>query len=177
MTDPFIGEIQIFGFNYAPQNWAFCAGQIVPIQQNTALFSLIGTAYGGNGTTSFMLPNMAARQACSSGQGPGLSQRGVGDTFGSFDVTLTQAQMPAHNHNLIELTPPDPATLIPTPTTNSGYGYCANGATPFGAGGTATTMSPSTIAPAGGGTPHANQQPFLALNYSIALYGSFPSFP
>jgi len=176
MTDPYVGEIQIYGFSFAPYNWAFCAGQTIPIQQNTALFSLIGVIYGGNGTTNFMLPNMASRQACSSGQGPGLSARQVGETFGAFNVTLTQQELPTHNHNLVELTPPDPTALIETPTINAGYGYCGNSvATPFGTG-AATTMSPATIAPAGGGLPHANEQPFLALNYSIALYGTFPSF-
>lgn len=175
MTQPFVGEIQMFGFSYAPKGWAFCAGQSIAISQNTALFSLIGTTFGGNGQTTFMLPNLAARQVAGIGQGPTTSNRFLGETFGSSAVTLTSAEMPAHNHNLVDLIPADPSTNVTAPTVNSGYGYSVT-ASVFGTGPT-VPMSPSVVMPAGGNAPHPNQQPYLGLNHCIALYGNYPSFP
>src|ERR1700758_2466732 len=100
MTSPYIGEIQIFGFNFAPYQWATCSGQLLPISQNTALFSLLGTNFGGNGQSNFQLPNYMGNAACGQGQGPGLTPRVVGDSFGSESVTLLQTEMPTHNHSM-----------------------------------------------------------------------------
>jgi microcystin-dependent protein len=175
MSDPFVGEVQIYGFSFPPKNWAFCNGGIVQIRQNTTLFSLIGTVYGGNGTTTFQLPNLASRQACSSGAGPGLTPRVVGETFGAFAVTLSTDELPAHNHGMNIYTG---STETDGPSNNSGLGIVQTGnfLVYAPAPGTPAAMSPNFVLPAGGGQSHANVQPFLGINYSIALEGIFPSF-
>lgn len=175
MTEPYIGEIQLFGFNFPPKGWAFCAGQTIAIAQNTALFSLIGTIYGGNGQTTFMLPNFAGRSGCQAGTGPGLSPRALGETFGANQVTLTSAQIPPHNHQATAFVPPDTGT----PRLNGALSQPGSTSNrPFAGGAPNTTFSPNMIAPSqGGGQPHENQQPYLAVNFSIALFGVYPSFP
>ena len=119
MTEPFIGEIQLFGFNFPPRGWSYCNGVTMPIQQNTALFSLLGTQYGGNGQSTFQLPNLTTRGACSLGQGPGLSNRVQGETFGNALVTLTTQQMPAHSHGLVAYSQPDLTKRTNVPATGA----------------------------------------------------------
>jgi microcystin-dependent protein len=169
--DPFVAEIRIFPFNFAPRGWAFCNGQLLPISQNTALFSLLGTTYGGDGKSTFALPNLQGNAAMHPGQGPGLSLHDLGETGGSDTVTLLQSEMPSHTHSIMTHAQ-DPADLgAPTPArslarTNRGFGYAAPGAS--------VNMSGSTLAPAGGDQPHNNLQPFLTFNFCIAMQGIFP---
>ena len=175
MTTPFIGEIQLFGFNFAPRGWAQCAGQLMPIQQNTALFSLLGTTYGGNGTTNFQLPNFQGSAACNRGQGP-TQDRIMGETFGSETVTLTQQEIPSHQHGLTVYAQNDPTKRAASPSTGNGlaspatFNAFAPGNSPQ------ALMGPNLVGPAGNGLPHPNQQPYLAMNFCIALSGAFPSF-
>jgi len=175
MTEPFIGEIQLFGFNFAPYQWAQCNGAIMAIHQNTALFSLLGTQYGGNGTTTFALPNLTARVACNQGQGPGLTPRTLGETFGTQTVTLTSAEMPAHQHGLNLYAQPTPGLRASSPSSGNAISNPAT-SSPFAAPGPLAAFSPNLIGPTGGSQPHENQQPYLAVNFCIALQGVFPSF-
>ena len=179
MTQPYIGEIQTFGFNFNPRGWAFANGATLPIQQNTALFSLLGVTYGGNGTTTFQLPNFAGRAGCEQGNGPGLSPRTLGQTFGVDTVTLTSNQIPQHNHGVNSYLQPDATKKSGTPSANSALALLSAGVpkpyidTPIN-----TTFAPNMITPSqGGGLPHENQQPYLGVNFCIALQGVFPSFP
>ncbi|HET7301501.1 MAG TPA: tail fiber protein [Oleiagrimonas sp.] len=177
MSDPFIGEIQLFGFNFPPRNWAFCQGQLLLISQNTALFSLIGTQFGGDGKTTFALPNFQGMAACAQGQGPGMSSRTVGESFGVTDVTLTDAQMPAHSHAANVYNARQTATPHGTPAAGDAVVSPAL-ATPFtGNASTDTLFAEGTVGPVGGSQPHSNVQPLLALNFCIALQGLFPSRP
>lgn len=166
MSNPFLGEIRIFGFNFAPRGWAFCSGQLLPIAQNTALFSLLGTTYGGNGQTNFALPDLRGRVPLSMGQGPGLSNYTEGEVAGSETVTLIATQMPTHSHivnaNNGAATTTRPSNSYPAP---SGFSATSDG----------TTENPGVIASAGGSQPHENRQPYLALNFCIAMEGIFPS--
>jgi microcystin-dependent protein len=182
MSEPFIGEIVLFAGNFAPRNWAFCQGQILSIAQNTALFSILGTTYGGNGQTTFALPDLRGRVPIGTGQGPGLSPRNLGEMAGSETQTLLITEMPAHNHTVT-------TTLTGTSATanqgSPGDGILATSSTlslyvrsninpplnrPLAAGGLSSTAGVS-----GGGQPHNNMQPYLGLNYIIALFGIFPS--
>lgn len=179
MTEPYIGEIQLFGFNFNPSGWAFCNGATLPIAQNTALFALIGTTYGGNGQSTFQLPNFAGRGGCEQGQGPGLTPRQLGETFGQNTVTLTSAQIPAHSHTVNAYSQTAAGSGSHTPVANGGLSFLAGSTaartftTPAN-----TSMAAGMIAPSGGGgMPHENQQPYLAVNFCIALQGVFPSFP
>jgi microcystin-dependent protein len=162
----------MFGFNFPPAQWAACNGVTLQIQQFSALFSLIGTAFGGNGTRTFQLPNLAARQLCSTGAGGGLTQRIMGDTFGEAAVALTTDQIPAHNHaigvyqNGTRSAGPTQASALSTSDSNSIYCNDARGA----------TIAICTTSIGGGNVPHENRQPVLAMNFSIALAGAFPSF-
>jgi microcystin-dependent protein len=168
--DPFIGEIRIFGFPFAPQGWALCAGQLLSIQQNTALFSILGTQYGGNGTSNFALPNLQGSVSIGQGSGPGLTPRIVGETGGTATVTLTTQQLASHTH---------PANC--SNTTGDSYGPAgtiwaadAGGANEY-QGSENAVMNPQALANLGGGQPHNNLQPYLVLNYCIALNGIFPA--
>ena len=177
MSEPYIGEIQIFGFNFAPRGWAFCNGAIMPIQQNTALFALLGTQYGGNGQTTYQLPDLMNRAACSQGQGLGLTPRTIGETFGSSTVTLLQQEMPNHTHTLQFFNQGDPAKRLSTPQANAALNLPSQAASKFFApAGGMTALAPTALQPAGGSQPHENRQPYLALNFCIALQGVFPSF-
>jgi len=176
MTTPFVGEIQIFGFPYAPKSWANCTGGLMAIRQNTALFSLIGAQYGGNGTTTFALPDFVNCAAVSQGQGPGLTNREMGEMFGENAVTLTDDTMPPHLHQFevyatraatAKVGTPVPGAAITPPGLSQAF-------IPDGV--PDTTLAPMVLAPSGNNGPHENRQPFLALNYSIALQGVFPSF-
>jgi microcystin-dependent protein len=177
MSDSFLGSIQLFGFNFAPTGWALCNGQTLAIQQYTALFSLLGTTYGGNGTTNFVLPNLQGEVAIGMGQGAGLSDYVIGETGGEAGVTLTAGQMPAHTHPLHATTATGTAT---TPAGNlSGsvlhqVGRVIEKGTIYTTAAPNTALTPASVAPAGGGKPHNNLQPYLTLNYCIALAGIFP---
>ncbi|SFB46084.1 phage tail protein [Algoriphagus aquimarinus] len=178
--DPFLGQITLVGFSFAPRGWAFCAGQLLPIAQNSALFSLLGTIYGGDGRTTFALPDLRGRCAIGMGNGPGLTDRRQGATLGQETVTLTQNEMPSHTHGLLGNSTPgtsnDPAGKVHSKSTVT----LERGADPIPANGfidaaANAPMHASSIAVAGGGLPHNNMQPSLPMNYIIALVGSFPS--
>jgi microcystin-dependent protein len=180
MTQPYIGEIQLFGFNFNPRGWAFCNGATLPISQNTALFSLIGVQYGGNGQTTFQLPNFAGRAGCQQGNGPGLSPRTLGQSFGVNTVTLTSNQIPQHTHGMTLYAQNDVSLRSGTPVVNGAISVSSNSAaTPFlPSGSPNTTFAPNMLSPsAGGGQPHQNQQPYLGINFCVALQGIYPSFP
>jgi microcystin-dependent protein len=169
MADPFIGQISLFAFAFAPKGWAFCNGQLLSIAQNQALFSLLGTTYGGDGITTFRLPNLQNRAAMSSGQGPGLSNYALGQVGGETGHTLTTAEMAPHVHGAATAT--DTSQLTPkahywAPNIDGNNTYSA---TAIG------TMAANAVGVAGDGQPHQNMQPHLALNFCIALVGVFPS--
>ena len=179
MASPFVSEITIFAFNFAPTGWALCQGQLLPISQNTALFSLLGTMYGGDGKSTFALPNMQDNAANSWGQGPGLSLYDQGEMAGTPTVTLLTTELPAHSHFF-------------NATTNTGTTLAASGNQPGQAKGgdkqnalnaniystnpnlATTQLSPLAISVTGGSLPHNNMQPYLTLNYCIAMQGVFP---
>jgi microcystin-dependent protein len=171
MADPFVAEIRIYPFNFAPKGWAFCDGQLMPLSQNTALFSLLGTTYGGNGKSNFALPDLQGRAPMHPGQGPGLSLHDLGETGGSELVTLLESEIPAHNHSL-------GAQNVPLGGVASGSGAVLNrpasGNLYDATSPQLVAMAPQSIAPAGGDQPHNNLQPYLTLNFCIALQGVFP---
>lgn len=167
MSDPFIAEIKLFAGNFAPRGWAFCNGQILSIAQNTALFSLLGTTYGGNGQTTFALPDLRSRVPVHPGQGPGLSNVTLGQAAGSETVTLLQTQMPQHGH-MVAATNGSAGASRPANNFLSAGGSYANASD-------GTTMNPNMVQGAGGGQPHENRQPYLGLNFIIALEGIFPA--
>lgn len=167
--DPFVAEIRIFPFNFAPRGWAWCDGQLLPLSQNTALFSLLGTTYGGNGKSNFALPDLQGRAPVHPGQGPGLSLHDLGETGGSETVSLLESEIPSHSHALVasqgdglERTPM--SQLLATGIGISAY------QTP----GPMTQLSDNAVAPAGGDQPHNNMQPYLTFYFNIALQGVFP---
>jgi microcystin-dependent protein len=176
MSDPFVAEIRIFGFNFAPKGWAFCAGQLLPISQNTALFSLLGTTYGGDGKSTFALPDMQGNAPMQPGQGQGLSQRFLGEMSGVDNITLLVSEMPFHTHAL-QANDFQADKTVPSPTTSLGESQGGN----FYAGGNPvpalSLMAFQALPPAGGGLPHNNMQPYLTLNFCIALQGIFPQRP
>jgi len=179
MTQPYIGEIQLFGFNFNPRGWAFANGATLPISQNTALFSLIGVIYGGNGQTTFQLPNFAGRAGCQQGQGPGLTPRSLGESFGVNTVTLTSNQIPQHNHGVNTYSQSEGTKKSGAPVANAALGLLTVGIPkPYIGSPLNTTFAPNMIsASQGGGFPHENQQPYLGVNFCIALQGIYPSFP
>lgn len=171
MTAPFVGEIKMFGFNFPPRNYTFCSGQLLPISQNTALFSLLGTTFGGNGTTNFALPNLQGRapMGFGPGAGPGLSQRDLGEVAGSESVTLLQTEMPAHNHGMsAQNSRADRANA-------SGAALAASADQVYSSSSPSATLHPLEIGFTGGNQPHNNLQPLLTLNFCIALRGVFPA--
>src|SRR5260370_40534289 len=169
--DAFVAEIRIFPFNCAPKGWAFCDGQILPLSQNTALFSLLGTTYGGDGKSNFALPNMQGNAPMHPGQGPGLSLHDLGESSGSDTVTLLESEMPGHSHSVMTFVG---QATSPNPAPNVGLARARG----FNAYSTTTTglnqMSDNTVAPAGGDQPHNNLMPYLTLNFCIALQGVYP---
>jgi microcystin-dependent protein len=170
MSDPFIGEIFMAGFNFPPQGWASCDGSILPISQNDALFALIGTTYGGDGVSTFALPDLRSRVPMHFGTGPGLPTYVQGQTGGVENVTLTLQNIPAHTHT-VQVS--DNAGTSSTPATNLTLGSSAEADlyTPE----SADTSSRMTVSGGGGGSqPHSNMMPFLAVNFFIALFGIFP---
>ncbi len=171
MADPFVAEIRIFPFNFAPKGWAFCDGQILPLSQNTALFSLLGTTYGGDGKSNFALPNMQGNAPMHPGQGPGLSLHDLGEQAGSETVTLLESEIPSHSHQA-RAHGADPADLN-APGTNDSLARSSNGFA-YAAPSALAAMSSSALAPTGGSGPHNNMQPYLTLNFCIALQGVYP---
>lgn len=172
MADPYLGEIRMFAGNFPPVGWAFCNGQLLPISPNTALFSILGTTYGGNGTTDFALPNLQARSPMHQGNGPGLTPRSWGDTGGEAAVTLSQAQLPAHAHAAVGTSVPASSD---TPKANLWAVSQDRGGTLYSdASSGLVPMAPATFAPAGGGAPHNNMPPYLAVSFIICLQGIFP---
>ena len=168
MSDQFIGQIQSFGFNFAPKGWMFCNGQLMSIAQNTALFSLLGTTYGGDGISTFALPNLQGRVPLGFGTGPGLSTYELGEVVGSETVTLTSNQMPAHSHALSGSTA---GAGSGDPTNNALSGEIWSNSPPN------AVSNPASIRSAGGNQPHSNMQPTLAINWCIATEGIYPSRP
>jgi len=170
MADNFVGEIRIVGFNFAPNGWAECDGQLLPISQNTALFSLLGTMYGGDGRSNFALPNFKGRAAMGPGQGSGLTSRVVGENGGTETVALTVDQIPAHRHQFrattAAATSTDPTGLLmAVPNQNAMYGTV----------GTLAPLHGSSVVPTGFSYAHNNMQPYLTMNFIIALQGIFPA--
>ena len=168
MLNPFVGELALVPYNFAPKGWALCNGQLLAINQNQALFAVLGATYGGNGQTNFALPDLRGRVPVSSGQGPGLENYNVGQTGGVEHVTLTAGQMPAHNH-VANATNNNGAVPLNfgnyLGAFNNGYAQPAN----------LTPLHPQTIGNVGGSQAHTNMQPYLGLTFCIALQGIFPS--
>lgn len=173
MSEPFLGEIKMFGGNFAPRGYAFCNGQLLAISQNTALFAILGTTYGGNGQTTFALPDLRGRAPMHQGQGPGLSNRSLGESGGAESVTLTVSQMPQHNHlatpNNRTANVQDPVAGVPGRAPDGSFFY-RNAPDPAQG-----PMDPGFISVAGASQPHGNMPPFLAVSFIIALQGIFPS--
>jgi microcystin-dependent protein len=171
MADPFVAEIRIFPFNFAPRGWAWCDGQLLPLSQNTALFSLLGTTYGGNGKSNFALPDLQGRAPMHPGQGPGLSLHDLGETGGSETVTLLESEIPSHSHALMtgaisaSVTTPDPSVSLTRSQGGNAFSTVLN---------PVAIMSPNALTPAGGDAPHNNMQPYLTFYFCIALQGVFP---
>lgn len=169
MAEPFIAEIRVFSFNFAPRNWAFCNGQVMPISQNAALFSLLGVTYGGDGKTSFALPNLQGSAPMHPGQGPGLSNYVPGETGGSAQVTLITTEIPAHTHTL-NMSSLEGTENSPKDQYAAGYpGVGLYAPLPPN-----TAMDPRMLSVAGGSLAHDNMMPSLALNFCIALAGDYP---
>jgi microcystin-dependent protein len=173
MSEPFIAEIRIFAGNFAPRSWAFCDGQLLPVSQNTALFSLIGTTYGGDGRTTTALPNMQGRAPMHPGRGPGLTSRRLGQRGGVEQVTLTEAQMPNHNHTM--MSDGFPASFQ-IPAANRTFAR-SSGAPAYQSNTSANLvdMADGVLEPTGGSQAHNNMQPYLTMNFIIALQGLYPS--
>jgi microcystin-dependent protein len=168
--EPFIGQIQAFGFNFPPRGWAFCDGQLMSIAQNTALFSLLGTTYGGNGQTTFALPDLRGRSIVHAGQGPGLINITQGETWGQERVTLLPNNLPAHNH------PVSVAVNTASGEESASTNYLASHASAFSEAPTGSAvLKGATSAPTGGGQPFSNRNPYLGICVCIALWGIFPS--
>ncbi len=173
MADPFVAEIRIFPFNFAPKGWAWCDGQLLPISQNTALFSLLGTTYGGDGKSTFALPDLQGRAPMHPGQGPGLSLHDLGETGGSETVSLLESEIPSHTHTLRgsaddgDLTIPAAGRVLAK----------AQGQNLYNTASSLTMMAAEALAPAGGDQPHNNMQPYLTFYFCIALQGVYPPRP
>ena len=174
MADPFVAEIRIFPFNFPPVGWAWCNGQLMPLAQNTALFSLLGTTYGGNGESNFALPDLQGRAPMHPGQGPGLSYHNLGESGGSETVNLLESELPAHAHTLSGTvengTQGTLSNNVALATTTGGTPYHTNSAT-------LVPMAPNALAPTGGDSSHNNMQPYLTCHFCIALQGVYPPRP
>jgi microcystin-dependent protein len=175
MTDPFLAEIKIFAGNFAPSGWAKCNGQLIPISQNTALFSLLGTYYGGDGKTNFALPNLQNSAPLQQGQGSGLSDYREGDTGGESQVTLLESEIPAHLHQVKAST--TPGTQVDPNGMTWGVPHAARGTNMYTATQQASQMNPGGFSVSGNDLPHNNMMPFLALTFIIAMQGVYPSRP
>ena len=176
--DPYLGELRLFGFNFAPVGWQICQGQLLPISQYAALFSILGTQFGGNGTSNFALPNLQGMVPIGQGTGPGLSQFTVGETGGEQTVTLQLGQMPGHSHALnalpahsANITPVAGSSLSEGEGGSRGSSYAVN---TYTTNTRSTTLNPSAVGTAGGGQAHDNMQPYLTMNWCIAMSGVYP---
>lgn len=174
MAQPYIGEIRMFAGNFAPAGWAMCSGQLMPISENDALFTLIGTTYGGDGQETFQLPNLQSRIPIHFGSGPDGTTYQIGEAAGTEEETLSIQQIPSHNHAPVGSANPasqtSPAGAVLANATSPTVGILTYGSdTPF------VPMNAQSISPAGGSQPHTNTQPFLCVNFIISLYGLFPS--
>jgi microcystin-dependent protein len=169
MADPFVAEIRIFSFTFPPKGWAWCDGQLLPLSQNTALFSLLGTTYGGNGKSNFALPDLQGRAPMHPEQGPGLSLHDLGEMGGEETVTLLESEMPAHSHSIN-------ASDQPADSNNpNGNAFAAADNPIYSASfNTNVTLNPRTLTPGGGSMPHNNMMPYLTFYFNIALQGVFP---
>ena len=179
MPTPYVGQIIMFAGNFAPQGWALCQGQLLPISEYQVLFQLIGTTYGGNGQSTFALPDLRSRVPIGDGQGQGLSNYAIGRTVGTEAVVLTQTQLPPHGHPVAAITPQGTANVPAGNTLLAALGGQA-GSGPdqvpaYGPPNDQTQLSANSVGSAGGSQPHGNLQPYLAINYCIALNGAFPS--
>ena len=168
MSQPFLGQVSMFGFDFAPRNWAMCNGQLMSIAQNSALFALLGTMYGGNGIQTFGLPNLQGRTPLHFGQGPGLTNRTQGEIAGEENHTLLTQEVPSHTHAL-NASKDAGSSFIPN------NNFIANANLPIAASGTPVAMIAGSVSNAGGSQPHTNIQPYLVVNFCIALSGIFPS--
>lgn len=189
MADPFTGEIRIFTFNFAPENWAFCNGNQVSLQQYQVLYSIIQNRFGPSNPNAFSLPNLQGSAPVGMGQGTGLSPYTLGQTAGVATVALTQQQMPNHNHTIQTVTTSQQPNILPTPvagaklgvaltSANGGGSYSVlEGFAPPPVTAVTTTFAPTALSPVGGGQPLSNQQPYLALNYCICMNGVYPPNP
>jgi microcystin-dependent protein len=169
MSDPFIGEIRMFGGTFAPSGWAFCFGQLMPISENDALFALIGTTYGGDGQETFALPDLQGRVPIHQGQGPGLTNRDIGEKAGSESVILPASQMPFHSHGTLAM------SAAGNQAGPGGGVWAASSLNPYAASAADTNMNSSSIGLTGGNQPHQNMMPYLAITFIISLFGIFPS--
>lgn len=167
MSQPYIGQIKIFAGTFAPAGWVFCDGRLLAIAENSALFALIGTIYGGDGQVTFGVPDLRGRLALNQGQGPGLSNYVIGQALGSETVTLTQTQLPAHSHSVS-------GNSAAGGTTPSGSSWAVGSLSAYGPSATLQGMNPAGVTFSGGSQPHSNMMPFLALNYILSLFGIFP---
>ena len=170
MSDPFIGEIRLFTGNFAPTGWALCNGQLLPIAQNTALFSILGTTYGGDGRTNFALPNLQARMPLGAGNGPGLTPRSLGEADGKATHTLSTAETPQHTHAVQSAVAPDNTQ----PGPQALWARSGDNASLYRAPGTPTPMAGTAVLANGAGWAHNNQSPALALSFIIAMQGVYP---
>lgn len=177
MSDPFIGEIRLFGFNYNPRNWLLCDGSLLPINQYNALFSILGTNFGGNGQTNFQLPDLRGRAVIGAGQGNGLSPQSLGQVGGQPSVVLTTAQIPSHNHvlNSGTLSAPNPPQNVASPSPQAMLGLSGPNNLYIDPVVPDRALSPASISPSVGDQPHENMQPYLAINFCIAWSGIYPA--
>jgi microcystin-dependent protein len=179
MSEPFVGEIRQFPYSFAPHNFAYCAGQLMPIQQNTALFSLLGVNYGGNGTSNFGLPNLQGRAMMHQGNGPGLTPRTVGEAGGVTAVTLLQMEIPSHNHLMTVKMSGGGNVIADGAGAYLSISEQADGSSVQRAYSNLTNqlvpLAPTTLSITGGGQAHENRQPYIVIPFCIALFGMFPS--
>jgi len=179
MSEPFLGQISMFGFNFAPRGWALCNGQILAIASNTALFSLLGTNYGGNGQTTFALPDLQGRVPRHWGQGAGLSNYVIGEVAGVENVSLITTQIPVHTHTATAAVNASASSLAPTDVPGDNYLTGGGGVNIYNATSDGTKMNAGMVTvavqPAGGSQPHENRDPYLCISFGIALNGIFPS--
>lgn len=176
MSNPFVAEIRIFPFNFAPTGWVKCQGQIMPISQNTMLFSLLGAAYGGNGTSNFALPDLQGAMPMQQGQGPGLSLHDLGETGGTGTVSLLTSEIPSHSHPINTAKATDSTVTIGNPSANVALGAAPTRAfsSQIAPVSNQVFMAPTQMGTAGSGQPHNNMPPYLTLNFCIAMQGVFP---